>query len=208
MAAAGCPSSAYVRTAVAPRSRARSIARSRSARPRPRRRHAGWTATAMSACVSCVPRHTRLCAISRSGRPGSSTTHRSRRGSWPGHAIVSRTASSLASSSSPSTAATAASRAASRGVSSSGLTGRLVTPTSRGSSFTSPLLRATPSRTPPPFMGRPPSRGKQHTPFEQIERTASIHAAPDEFEARDLPLDLSVAVLERQPRLYRSIVIP
>ena len=41
------------------------------------------------------------CAIKRSGSPGASTTHWSRRGSWPGQAIVSRIASSLDSSPRP-----------------------------------------------------------------------------------------------------------
>jgi len=94
----------------------------------------------MSACGSCVPFHTRPCAIRRSGRPGSSTTQRSCRGSWPGHAIVSRMASSLASSSGPSTASTAVRRSASRGVSSSGLTARMGTSASRDPSVTRPLL--------------------------------------------------------------------
>ncbi len=94
----------------------------------------------MSACGSCVPFHTRPCAIRRSGRPGSSTTQRSCRGSWPGHAIVSHMASSLASSSGPSTASTAVRRSASRGVSSSGLTARMGTSALRDPSVTRPLL--------------------------------------------------------------------
>jgi len=43
---------------------------------------------------------------------------------------------------------------------------------------------------------------------EQVEVAAPVHTAPDEFETRDLPLHLPVAVLERQACLYRIIIVP
>ncbi len=43
--------------------------------------------------------------------------------------------------------------------------------------------------------------------LEQVKVAAPVHAASDEFETRNLPLHLPVAVLERQACLYRIIVV-